>query len=421
MSQDRNNAKIKDWFYQIGTEVSVDGNPTRLAESHDPSESTMSTFQDSVAMFSEAESRAKQDTQAGLPFKSVVGLVSIASDDEAKAGISGVLDDRAKVVHAAQLPTNEAVSDTIDDFTGNVLDITADAGITTRNRFLHKFTSGFKSWLISRLIPAGGTTDQVLAKTDATDYNVYWKNDDSGGGGGITDIESATDTDIAGAVQGELMYFNAVTGNWERLPQGTSGQVLQSNGGGANPTWVSPSAVSSSKGELTGGGVINIYKPGTPTPWRVYDPTSKVDTNEGIWYTRIGNIVTLHFRIYFTTTVDQSLLYVDLGGNYLNPTKPLEAIRLNDASVTNSTGGVYGTDKKLEDWEYPSTSCVISSIAGVVGDAYNYSASLIEIYNTGGGNTFNVLRLEDRSGFNFATDAAINYIEGQISYYVLES
>lgn len=42
-------------------------------------------------------------------------------------------------------------------------------------------------------IPSGGTTDQVLAKTNNTDYNLYWKTDATGGGGGT--VTSFTFTD----------------------------------------------------------------------------------------------------------------------------------------------------------------------------------------------------------------------------------
>lgn len=44
------------------------------------------------------------------------------------------------------------------------------------------------------------------------------------------------------SAQGDLLYRNA--SGWTRLPHGTSGQVLQTNGAAADPTWVTPAATS---------------------------------------------------------------------------------------------------------------------------------------------------------------------------------
>ncbi|OFX42031.1 MAG: hypothetical protein A2W95_14825 [Bacteroidetes bacterium GWA2_40_14] len=54
-----------------------------------------------------------------------------------------------------------------------------------------------------------------------------------------TDIALGSDT------QGDIMYYNGT--NWVRLAAGTAGQILQTNGVGANPSWVNaPSGGSSS-------------------------------------------------------------------------------------------------------------------------------------------------------------------------------
>jgi len=41
---------------------------------------------------------------------------------------------------------------------------------------------------------------------------------------------------VGSAAQGDILYRG--TSSWTRLPAGTSGQILQTNGAGANPTWV---------------------------------------------------------------------------------------------------------------------------------------------------------------------------------------
>lgn len=45
---------------------------------------------------------------------------------------------------------------------------------------------------------------------------------------------------ITGQAQGDILYFNGTS--WVRLAAGTAGQVLQTNGAGANPSWTSPAA-----------------------------------------------------------------------------------------------------------------------------------------------------------------------------------
>ena len=56
------------------------------------------------------------------------------------------------------------------------------------------------------------------------------------------------DVSIPTVAQGDILYYNG--SNWVRLPAGTSGNVLQTNGTGANPSWVAPSG--------GGGGAVGI-------------------------------------------------------------------------------------------------------------------------------------------------------------------
>jgi len=48
---------------------------------------------------------------------------------------------------------------------------------------------------------------------------------------------------ITGGVQGEILYFDG--NDWTRLAPGVAGQVLQTNGVGANPSWAAPAAAGS--------------------------------------------------------------------------------------------------------------------------------------------------------------------------------
>ena len=62
----------------------------------------------------------------------------------------------------------------------------------------------------------------------------------SGDVGGVWPNLTVSDLTIAGEAQGDILYRNAT--NWVRLAAGTSGQLLQTNGAGANPSWVTSSA-----------------------------------------------------------------------------------------------------------------------------------------------------------------------------------
>lgn len=49
-------------------------------------------------------------------------------------------------------------------------------------------------------------------------------------------LPAATALSITSQAQGDILYFNGTA--WVRLAPGTSGQVLQTNGAGANPMWI---------------------------------------------------------------------------------------------------------------------------------------------------------------------------------------
>lgn len=66
---------------------------------------------------------------------------------------------------------------------------------------------------------------------------------DSGGTWTKTNLKTALEGQLGALAQGDLIYVNA-SGNLVRLPAGTSGQLLKTNGAGGDPQWVDePSAV----------------------------------------------------------------------------------------------------------------------------------------------------------------------------------
>jgi hypothetical protein len=86
---------------------------------------------------------------------------------------------------------------------------------------------------------------------------------------------------FAGQAQGDLAFFDGT--NWVRLPAGTAGQVLSTQGAGANPHWINasrPSVTKSANYQLLstdgdcymvlGGGSFTVTLPDSPTTDEVH-------------------------------------------------------------------------------------------------------------------------------------------------------
>jgi hypothetical protein len=80
---------------------------------------------------------------------------------------------------------------------------------------------------------------------------------------GSGDPEDATLTQVldltGGAAQGDVLYRGASA--WDNLAAGTSGQFLQTQGAGANPTWANPAVVAIAQGTLTNATDLSIALP----------------------------------------------------------------------------------------------------------------------------------------------------------------
>lgn len=61
---------------------------------------------------------------------------------------------------------------------------------------------------------------------------------------GAVEFKPSTPSTIGSAVRGDILYRNATV--WTRLPAGTAGQVLQTNGASADPSWATPAGGGSS-------------------------------------------------------------------------------------------------------------------------------------------------------------------------------
>jgi len=90
----------------------------------------------------------------------------------------------------------------------------------------------------------GNTNQEGVATTFVRSDHIHALGGTVGGNlAGTLPNPSVIDLTISGQQHGDLLYFNGT--NWVRLAAGTSGNILQTNGTGFDPNWVSISSVTS--------------------------------------------------------------------------------------------------------------------------------------------------------------------------------
>jgi microcystin-dependent protein len=141
----------RSWFFRATAPLNLEGKKINLQNGSRPDQDLFERFTASHANFKEAGDRAKLST--GGAYENEVGLVTIAPDtDVVNAGVyvgnTGLAADRTKVVHAAQLSTVDATeSQTVGALTDNLVEVTVDGAVTTRNNFLLRLKESFRAWL----------------------------------------------------------------------------------------------------------------------------------------------------------------------------------------------------------------------------------------------------------------------------------
>jgi len=69
-------------------------------------------------------------------------------------------------------------------------------------------------------VPVGGTTGQVLAKINGTDFNTEWVDPTTGG---ASTLASLTDVDLTGLSDGDILVWDAGTSSWVAAAPGSGG------------------------------------------------------------------------------------------------------------------------------------------------------------------------------------------------------
>lgn len=159
--------RLRAWFTTKGF-----GN--RFANGDQPTKDQFEDLFLTTVMKTETGDRAKPDD--GTALQDITGHVVLATDSQAY-NRDPQKTDRTVVVAPNNLTNCTAVSQTIDDFTGNPIQIGLDGAVTDKRSYLFTLQSTFVTWLLSRILPSGGTTSQVLKKSSNTNYDVAWSND----------------------------------------------------------------------------------------------------------------------------------------------------------------------------------------------------------------------------------------------------
>lgn len=357
--------RLRSYFFRVGAPVNpnVSGNlKDHLKDRGAPTEETFTDLTASSIFFTESGDRAKAST--GGAIENEVGHVAITTDAKAKAGTSGLEADRTLVVHAAQLPTVEVQSDTIDDFTGNSLEVTADAGTLTRNRYIFNLTTAFKNWLLTRILPGGGTVGQVLSKVSGTDYDVTWStvaasgetntaSNVNVGGVGVFKQKTGSDLEFKGINSGDA-YVSVVedAGNNEidiSVNEAALATYMESNINLDNlvPAWNTTSSAAISAVVIGG-------DTGKALTW------NPVSTN--IRSVTIGNTVTVSIQLSGTITFTGTLV-----------SDSTIKIRINTGGLGTATATHYGAGKI--SWDGGRT---IASTKGIGSNIQVYAAGYIQ-------------------------------------------
>lgn len=160
--------RVKNWFFEVTSTAVKRG--IRFKNGDRPSESTFKDLIGSSAFKTESEDRAKLDTGA---FKSENnGHVTLATDEQTKNNETQK-SNRSIVVQPHQTTTIFNKKEVLDDFDDVIIESNF-SDVVSRKDYILKLTTAFKNWLLFRLLPKGGETNNFLTKKSNDDFDVEW-------------------------------------------------------------------------------------------------------------------------------------------------------------------------------------------------------------------------------------------------------
>jgi len=138
-----------------------------------PSEETFRNLIQSTIFSTDISDRAKLDT--GTLDSSSNGHTVLATDSQV-FNFEDQKEDRSLVVQPHQTTSVSGKEEAIGTLEDTTLIEVSLTGETKRKSYALGLSTSFKTWLLSKLVPAGGTTSQILSKLSDADNYVGWAN-----------------------------------------------------------------------------------------------------------------------------------------------------------------------------------------------------------------------------------------------------
>jgi hypothetical protein len=252
---------LRSIFFDVTAALNSRGKRINFKTDGQPDEALMQNLVDSATFFAEEDDRARQ--AAGGAVADEVGLVTIAPDSEAKAGTSGLTSSRTKVTHASQLPTSEAESQTVDSFTGTVMDVTAEVATTTRNQYKFKWSAAFVAWIVNKVLPdfvVGDAQKIVRLNAGGTAYElVTFASQETGEANTVSHAAAGTGTGLIYKTKTavDLIFKKILQGAYTTVTNGTDDITVAVDGAALVTALVDP--IYTKAGANAGAGA-QVYK-----------------------------------------------------------------------------------------------------------------------------------------------------------------